>query len=218
MFQDEAISLPLRTPQKPSIFCPMKLHQLPSFLQRLTDTIGMPPLRPGQMKLLQTEIRKSGRMNLSTLLEQQGLKIPGRSDTVQFGHLSEPAHYANDEGIKAGLLQTISDALYTEVWWETTANGMNWLYNFVMAILEGKVPDYEVIFIPWFWTDKYSIAAPADFKRTEEEELLASLGTWFNRTTEQIESRPLTNDQLHWRRVRSVFLVSACLNRNTQQL
>lgn len=124
----------------------------------------------------------------------------GRSDTIQFAHLSEPAHYDNDEGIKSGLLQTVSDALLTEIWWESTCNGMNWFHGFVMGIVEGKNLEYELIFIPWYWADKYRSIAPADFQRTEEEQLLAASGTYFNVVTKQIEARPLNDDQLFWRR------------------
>ena len=128
-----------------------------------------------------------------------GSENTGRSDTVQFAHISEPAHYADDEGIKSGLLQTVSDAPGTEIWWESTANGTNWFHGFVMKALAGK-NEYRVLFMPWFWSYKYSLQAPSDFERTPEEELLASNGTWFDRRQKKIISKPLTNDQLYWRR------------------
>jgi hypothetical protein len=128
-----------------------------------------------------------------------GSENTGRSDTVQFAHISEPAHYADDEGIKSGLLQTVSDKPNTEIWWESTANGMNWFHGFVMAALAGK-NEYEVIFIPWFWSEKYALKAPPNFNRTEEEKELAKQGTRFNRFTKTIDSCPLTDDQLYWRR------------------
>lgn len=134
-----------------------------------------------------------------------GSENTGRSNTVQFGHLSEPAHYDNDEGIKSGLLQAISDAPGTEIWWESTANGKNWFYKFVMETLEGKT-EYEVVFIPWFWTWRYRSPAPPDFKRTDEEQALAETGTWFNPATQEIEKRELDNDQLYWRRKKIALL------------
>lgn len=123
----------------------------------------------------------------------------GRGDTVQFLHLSEPAHYVNPDSIKAGIVQTISNRPGTEIWWESTANGRNWFYEWVVKVLNEK-GQYEVIFVPWCWSDKYWMQPPDDFERTEEEVKIADLGTIWDLDSKLIEKRILTDGQLYWRR------------------
>lgn len=125
----------------------------------------------------------------------------GRSDTNKFGHLSEPAHYSNDAGIKSGLLQTISNKAGTEIWWESTANGLNWFHTFCEKANKG-LNGYEVIFCPWFWSDKYTEPVPSTFKRTKEEFDLSAIATIFDKHTSQIIMKPLTDGQLQWRRLK----------------
>jgi hypothetical protein len=125
----------------------------------------------------------------------------GRSDTNKFGHLSEPAHYSNDTGIKSGLLQTISNKPGTEIWWESTANGLNWFHQFCEKANKG-LNGYEVIFCPWFWSDKYIEPVPPNFKRTKEESDLSAIATIFNKHTNEIVLQPLTDGQLVWRRIK----------------
>jgi hypothetical protein len=125
----------------------------------------------------------------------------GRSDTNKFGHLSEPAHYSNDAGIKSGLLQTISNKPGTEIWWESTANGLNWFHELCEKAVKG-LNGYEVIFCPWFWSDKYTEPAPEGFKRTEEENALSATATIWDNKLKEIVLKPLTDGQLQWRRLK----------------
>src|SRR3546814_17839588 len=74
----------------------------------------------------------------------------GRSDTIQFFHGSEVAHWANAEEHAAGALQAVPRAAGTEVILESTANGVGGLfYNLWQAAVRGE-GDYQAIFIPWF--------------------------------------------------------------------
>lgn len=133
----------------------------------------------------------------------------GRGDTVQFLHLSEPAHYLNPDAIKSGIVQTVADKPGTEIWWETTANGRNWFYDWVQEVLAAVARGdsiYEVIFVPWCWSDKYQLPAPANFVRTEDEDKVAKLGTRWNRDSKEIENCELTDDQLYWRRQKIITL------------
>jgi hypothetical protein len=125
----------------------------------------------------------------------------GRSDTNKFGHLSEPAHYSNDAGIKSGLLQTISNKPGTEIWWESTANGLNWFHQFCEKANKG-LNGYEVIFCPWFWSDKYTEPVPPNFKRTKEESDLSAIATIWDNVSKQIVMHPLTDGKLQWRRLK----------------
>lgn len=93
----------------------------------------------------------------------------GRGGTVQFFHGSEVAFWENTDGLQTGIMQSIPDADDTEVFLESTANGMgNMFYEKCMDALENK-GDYELVFIPWFWQEEYRRTPPAGWIMTEEE-------------------------------------------------
>jgi len=84
----------------------------------------------------------------------------GRSDTIQFFHGSEVAHWANAEEHAAGALQAVPRAPGTEIVLESTANGVGGLfYNLWQAATHGE-GDYQAIFIPWFLHGDYASAPP----------------------------------------------------------
>ncbi|MEQ8356723.1 MAG: hypothetical protein RH942_14365 [Kiloniellaceae bacterium] len=86
----------------------------------------------------------------------------GRSDTIQFFHGSEVAHWANAEEHAAGALQAVPREADTEVILESTANGVGGLfYNLWQAAVRGE-GDYQAIFIPWFQHPAYASPAPKD--------------------------------------------------------
>jgi hypothetical protein len=117
-----------------------------------------------------------------------GSSNTGRSKTAQRMHASESAHYADEAvpDLDAGVMQIVPDEPDTELIHESTANGMNWFYKFVMDSLAG-LTDFIVIFIPWFWTPEYRRKLPEDFKLTEEEVALK-------------KRHPLDDEQIYWRR------------------
>ena len=93
----------------------------------------------------------------------------GRGGTIQCLHASECAFYPASAGFSAGLLQSVPDAPGTEVFLESTANGLDSLfYPMAMNALEGR-GDYELIFIPWFWQQEYRRVPPIGFIPSEEE-------------------------------------------------
>lgn len=71
-------------------------------------------------------------------------------------HNSEVAYWPNAADHAGGVLETIEDAgRDTEVWLETTGDGPNnWFAGQWRAAVAGKT-DYEPVFVPWFWHDKY---------------------------------------------------------------
>ncbi|GAB4357176.1 MAG: hypothetical protein Kow00114_08600 [Kiloniellaceae bacterium] len=88
----------------------------------------------------------------------------GRSDTIQFFHGSEVAHWANAEEHAAGALQAVPREPGTEIILESTANGIGGLfYNLWQAALRGE-GDYQAIFIPWFLHEDYASAPPAGWR------------------------------------------------------
>ena len=117
----------------------------------------------------------------------------GRGGTIQYLHASECAFYPGTSGFSKGILQSVPDAPGTEVFMESTANGMDALfYPMAMDALAGK-GDYLLIFIPWFWQQEYRRLAPKDFQLTPDEVEIAAL-------------YGLDNDQLYWRRIKIVEL------------
>ena len=122
----------------------------------------------------------------------------GRGGTVQYLHASEAAFYQNAIGFSTGLLQSVPDAAGTEVFIESTANGMDPVfYPMCMNALAGK-GDYILVFIPWFWQQEYRRKAPDNFQPSQEELELAAI-------------YKLDNDQLYWRRLKIFELKDVAL-------
>jgi hypothetical protein len=121
-----------------------------------------------------------------------------RGETLTFAHLSEvafwPTAFANTNF--NGLVQAIPDEDGTFIFLESTAQGVTGKF-YDMAQGADKTPGdkdwngYELFFSAWFESDEYRDPAPADFKRTPEEEDLVKA----------FSDKGLTsNDQLYWRR------------------
>ena len=88
----------------------------------------------------------------------------GRSDTIQFFHGSEVAHWPNAEEHAAGALQAVPKSDGTEIILESTANGVGGLfYNLWQSAVRGE-GDYQAIFIPWFLHEGYRSTAPRGWK------------------------------------------------------
>lgn len=120
----------------------------------------------------------------------------GRGLTIRLFHGSECAFWqiSNIDDILTGVLQTVALMPNTEVILESTCNGYNWWYNFVQQAL-GGVGVYEVIFIPWWWTDEYQLPLMPEecWEWTEEElKLLTIYG----------EEGLSTVEQFNWRRAK----------------
>ena len=114
-----------------------------------------------------------------------GTKGIGRSATFQLFHGSEVAYWPNAEDHIAGIFQTVGDVAGTEVILESTANGVgNLFYRLSMAAVRGANA-YELIFIPWFWSEDYESECPEAFAPSEE---------WLD----YAKTHELTWEQLYW--------------------
>ena len=88
----------------------------------------------------------------------------GRSDTIQYFHGSEVAHWPNPEEHAAGVLQAIPNEDGTEIWLESTANGAAGLFfNMAMAAERGE-NEYTLVFVPWFEHGEYETESPVGWK------------------------------------------------------
>ncbi len=116
-------------------------------------------------------------------------KNTGRSQTIQFLHASEAAFYAHTQEHAKGIMQAVPDMDGTEVYIESTANGVgNWFHK-MWQDAEAGISDYIAVFVPWFITDEYKRKVPNDFKLDDDEKLLKS--TYL-----------LSDEQLAWRRIK----------------
>lgn len=117
----------------------------------------------------------------------------GRGTTIQLFHGSEVAYWNNAATHVAGVLQAIPDLPGTEIILESTSNGPEGVfYQMCMAAQRGE-SEYQLIFIPWFWSKEYTKAVPDGFELTSEEERYK-------------EDHGLTDGQMYWRRMKVVEL------------
>ncbi len=111
----------------------------------------------------------------------------GRGFTAHQLHLSEAAFFDKTDEIDTGLIQAVSDEAGTEIFVESTGNGIgNWFYQTCMDAIKG-IGDFECVFIPWFWMDEYRRELPENFVITPEEQ-------------EYKERFKLDDEQIYWRR------------------
>lgn len=125
-------------------------------------------------------------------------KGTGRSGTLQFFHGSEVGFWQNADEHVAGVLQAVPDMENTEVFLESTANGIGNPFHQRWQMAEAGEGDYVPVFIPWYWQDEYRRIPDADFTPTPEEE---AVGDFFK----------LDKHQLCWRRAKISELKSEML-------
>lgn len=117
----------------------------------------------------------------------------GRSDTIQLLHMSEAAFYENTKELISGIMQTVPDRPNTEIILESTANGMGNMFHKMCTNadnMNGPVEEkngYILIFVPWFWEERYVAKVPDNFNLTEDEAAYK-------------DTYQLTNEQMMWRR------------------
>ena len=116
-------------------------------------------------------------------------KGTGRSGTVQYFHGSEVAFWPNADSHAAGVMQSIPDAEGTEVFLETTGNGVGGYFHALWQDAVRGLNEYIPIFVPWFWEDEYRKTPPEDFSVSDEER-------------EYKDLYKLEDDQIYWRRMK----------------
>lgn len=116
-----------------------------------------------------------------------GNKNVGRSSTIQLLHGSEAALWPNASELATGVLQAVPNGPGTEIFIESTANGLGNYFHEQWQLAESGASEFIPIFIPWFWQDEYVKDFDEEFKPTEEEQDL-------------IDVFGLSYEQLNWRR------------------
>ena len=124
-----------------------------------------------------------------------GTKGTGRSQTIQYFHGSEVAHWPFADEHAAGVMQAVPDAPGTEVWLESTAEGMGNYFHQQWVSGQRLAGDFECVFVPWFWQEEYRRESVDGFAATPDE-------------AEVAETFGLTLEQLAWRRLKIAELGS----------
>ncbi len=122
-----------------------------------------------------------------------GNKAVGRSSTVQLFHGSEVAFWPNAQQHAAGILQAIPDEPGTEVFKESTANGIGNYFHKEWQDAEAGLSEYIAIFVPWYWSAEYRKEVPEGFTLDADDELY-------------MEAYGLDMEQMAWRRAKIIEL------------
>lgn len=122
-----------------------------------------------------------------------GNKAVGRSSTVQLFHGSEVAFWPNAQQHAAGILQAIPDEPGTEVFKESTANGVGNYFHKEWQDAEAGLSEYIAIFVPWYWSGEYRKEVPEGFTLDSEDE-------------QYMEAYGLDMEQMAWRRAKIIEL------------
>lgn len=110
-----------------------------------------------------------GRLMSSYKVLTAGASETGRGDTVQLFHGSESAFWANAAKHMAGIGQAIADMEGTEVFLESTANGVGNPFHTAWQDAEAGLTEYIPVFLPWFLQTEYRRVPADDFVLDTEE-------------------------------------------------
>jgi hypothetical protein len=136
-----------------------------------------------------------------TVATAGGAGEAGRGDTPTLAHLSEVAFYKNAEKNFASFANSVPMSPGTEIFAESTANGLGnefhkrWMRAEGGLTEDGMGVQYLPIFIPWFMSDEYRLPVPSNFElRTDAE------GDGLPSEREVAEMYGLDMPQMAWRR------------------
>ena len=115
-----------------------------------------------------------GRLMSSYKVLTAGASETGRGDTAQLFHASEAAFWQNAAKHMAGIGQAIADMEGTEVFMESTANGVGNPFHKAWQDAEAGKSEYIAVFLPWFMQSEYRRAPPDGFVLDGDEALYAS--------------------------------------------
>lgn len=164
--------------------------------------------------LLKPQTRTANARELDFGLLQSGYRVGtaksagvGRSDTVQYFHGSECAFWPGAEEQASGALQAIPDEPGTEIWLESTANGMGGLFHGMWVAAQRGESAFRAVFIPWFAHDEYVADPPEGWSPSDEVAAYAELHGlgraqtfWMaSKNAELASGDNLPTDQICWR-------------------
>lgn len=130
----------------------------------------------------------------------------GRSATYHNLHISELAFFPDAKTTMLGLMQCVPDQLNTNVFIESTANGVGDFFHEMWQQAERGENDFTAIFLPWFIQDEYTrpFRTEAEEQQFIEEVNTTSLSqtgeTVHTYEYELMRKHGLTYEQLNWRK------------------
>ena len=156
-----------------------------------------PSMRPSTARSSSKELYFD-KLDSGIIVATAGADTVGRGETLQVAHLSEAGLWPKSKAaeIGNGLLQAVPNEDNTFVCIESTARGKTgWFFQQYAAAIaqDGFGSGYELVFLPWFFADEYSVPVPDGFSRSiDEDELCIQVLEEYGET--------LTDGQLIWRR------------------
>lgn len=103
---------------------------------------------------------------------------------------SEVAFWPHADTHATGVLQGVPLSDGTEIFMESTANGIGNYFHTQWQLAEKGESEYIAVFLVWFWQDEYTLPCDDDFELTHEEFELLGL----------FKKEGLTAEHLNWRR------------------
>lgn len=126
-----------------------------------------------------------------------GSKGAGRSATLSNVHGSEVAFWENGSEHLAGLLQAVPLAPGTEVFLESTANGVGNIFHKQWQMAVTGQSDFRAVFIPWFIQPEYRRRLPDEFELLGDPE---SVPPGELTEIDYAAAYKLDHQQMYWRR------------------
>ena len=121
-----------------------------------------------------------------------GTKGVGRSSTLQYFHGSEVAFWPHADSHAMGVIQAVPREDDTEIFLESTANGIGNYFHHQWQLAENGESEYIAVFLPWYWQPEYRVKVVDGFQLTPDEvDLLDQFG-----------EDGLTIEHLAWRRIK----------------
>ena len=137
------------------------------------------------------ELKWGAPLDSGYIVGTAGADTLARGETITHAHLSEVAFWPRSKAqeLFSGLMDSIPDRPDTEVYIESTANGVSGVfYEQWQAAVRGQT-DFIPVFLPWFIEPGYSTDVPDGFERTPEEQSL-------------VDAHGLNDGQLMFRRLK----------------
>ena len=134
-----------------------------------------PPILQPQTKYASQNAMTFGVLDSGYVVATAGGDSIGRGETLTHVHASELAFWPKSSALANfnGLMQSVPNAPDTEVYIESTANGVSGLfYDTWMAAVRGT-NGFIPVFLPWYIEPAYRDPIPRDFRRIPSEIELA---------------------------------------------
>jgi hypothetical protein len=158
----------------------------------------LPDLKPST-KSESTKILNFSALDSGYGVGTAGTKGVGRSSTNQYFHGSEVAFWQHADTHATGVIQGVPLIDDSEIFLESTANGMGNYFHTQWQLAERGESDYIAVFLPWYWQKEYTLPCDDTFDLTSDEFDLLGL----------YKKDGMTAEHLAWRRMKTMEFAAA---------